>query len=252
MSVPEMKAAEPLSILTPPAEPQESAWWIIAVVFGWYILGNVAAFFIGFFAAFTARAMGATLSALPNFNVLTLFMSSIAVASIFLLASLLRGRMIGEGNIGAGLSNVAVRRLPLIAILVITTAAYSLLMNLGAYSIRPDLAAQIVARPYWLHSIAFAVAVLLAPIAEEFFFRGWLWNALKERWNILLTASVVSALWIAAHWDQGIFAVAGLIPIAALLAVARHFGQSVRASLAVHIALNLAAAATPWIFVASR
>jgi membrane protease YdiL (CAAX protease family) len=114
------------------------------------------------------------------------------------------------------------------------------------------VAAQFVARSAWLQVPFLFSAVFLAPIAEELFFRGWLWNALKQHWNGLLTASVVSGLWLAVHLEQGMPAVIGLIPVAVLIAFARHFGKSVRASIAVHMAMNLVAAVIPWIVVAYR
>jgi membrane protease YdiL (CAAX protease family) len=250
MSAVEPRLAEPAGTAAMPADaPAESAWWIIAVAIGWLLLVAVPGFFFGFVRGF-AGGIGSPLS--PDVGMLLRVMGTLVAGCVLLAASFVRGRIVGQGDVRAGLSDATIARLPLVITLVFLTAAYSALINFAIHSVRPEVAAQFVARSAWLQVPFLFSAVFLAPIAEELFFRGWLWNALKQHWNGLLTASVVSGLWLAVHLEQGMPAVIGLIPVAVLIAFARHFGKSVRASIAVHMAMNLVAAVIPWIVVAYR
>jgi membrane protease YdiL (CAAX protease family) len=80
--------------------------------------------------------------------------------------------------------------------------------------------------------------VLLAPIGEEIYCRGWLWNALQRYCRPITTGTIVSAIWIAAHLPFGFHRLSLLIPHAALLAITRHYCRSVRAPILLHITVN--------------
>lgn len=81
---------------------------------------------------------------------------------------------------------------------------------------------------------------VLAPWAEELFFRGWLWSRLRLVWGPAATAAGTSALWLLMHVPEGPLRVAGLLPLALALSVARVACGSTWASLALHLLNNLA------------
>jgi len=81
---------------------------------------------------------------------------------------------------------------------------------------------------------------VLAPWAEELFFRGWLWPQLRSGWGPAATAAGTSALWLLAHAPEGLLRVAALLPLALALSVARVACGSTWASLALHMLNNLA------------
>jgi membrane protease YdiL (CAAX protease family) len=87
----------------------------------------------------------------------------------------------------------------------------------------------------WLSLTHGFFSVLLAPLSEELFYRGWLWTGLRKHWGWLPTAALTSAAWLVGHSAA---TVGWLLPVAVILSVARHYGQSVRASIALHILYN--------------
>jgi membrane protease YdiL (CAAX protease family) len=83
-----------------------------------------------------------------------------------------------------------------------------------------------------------AIAVI-APIAEEVFFRGALWARLEaEGKQPLLFCSVI---WIVPHGIDGIAKMIYLIPNAIAFGLLRRLSSGVGFSIALHIAANLIA-----------
>ena len=83
--------------------------------------------------------------------------------------------------------------------------------------------------------------VAIAPLAEELFFRGWLWTGFRAHRSARWTAVVTGLFWLLLHFPDGWTKPFFLIPTAILLSLARHYGNSVRASLLVHTVNNLVA-----------
>ncbi len=54
--------------------------------------------------------------------------------------------------------------------------------------------------------IAFLTLVVIAPIAEEIIFRGWLYGKIREKWGVLVSILIVSILFGVVHlqWNVGI------------------------------------------------
>jgi uncharacterized protein len=75
---------------------------------------------------------------------------------------------------------------------------------------------------------------LLAPIAEEMFFRGWLWTGLRRFRTPLPVMIVTSIPWLAIHGYDARF----MALITVILCLARHYCGSVRATLALHAINN--------------
>lgn len=87
----------------------------------------------------------------------------------------------------------------------------------------------------WLRFLAIAVA---APVAEELFFRGWLWERLSRHWPRRWVALATALAFAAAHVQF----VASVVPATIGLTWLRLRG-GLRAPLALHLAINTLAAA---------
>ncbi len=85
---------------------------------------------------------------------------------------------------------------------------------------------------------------VLAPLAEETFFRGWVWDALRRRGHgVWMTGGITSVLWLLLHAPEAPTRVLFLLPAAVAFSIARHRAGGVRASLAVHVVNNSMAVA---------
>jgi membrane protease YdiL (CAAX protease family) len=89
-----------------------------------------------------------------------------------------------------------------------------------------------------LAAIHIAFLGLIAPVTEELFFRGWLWSALRKTWSPARTMTWTTGLWLAMHFMDGTWRPFLLLPTGILLGLARHYGDSVRASLTLHLINN--------------
>jgi membrane protease YdiL (CAAX protease family) len=98
-----------------------------------------------------------------------------------------------------------------------------------------------------LRLAAFLVLGLLAPIAEEMLFRGWLWTALRPFWPPFTCSLVTGCLWLLTHYGEGTIKIAVLAPVALVLGLARARSASLRAPILLHLALNLTSRATPFL-----
>ncbi|HEY0465762.1 MAG TPA: type II CAAX endopeptidase family protein [Polyangiaceae bacterium] len=91
------------------------------------------------------------------------------------------------------------------------------------------------------HSIAHGVAIvvvvsLVGPCVEEFFFRGVLFGALRRAHSALLTVTVVTLCFVAAHMDSRLLL--PLLPAAWLMAEVRERTASIWPGLALHAGFN--------------
>ena len=98
------RLSEPLEVSSPPETKRESAWWLIAVVVGWYLLAQIPAFVFAFTETITLRAMRTTAAAVPYVHILVTLLATFAGQCVYLLGSLVRGRIVGLGDLRAGLS----------------------------------------------------------------------------------------------------------------------------------------------------
>jgi membrane protease YdiL (CAAX protease family) len=98
---------------------------------------------------------------------------------------------------------------------------------------------------------AFLVFGLLAPVAEEMMFRGWLWTALRRHWGGFLCTFVTGLLWVLTHFAEGPAKMAILAPVALLLGIARQSSASLRGPILLHLALNLTGLAAPFLLRAT-
>jgi membrane protease YdiL (CAAX protease family) len=78
--------------------------------------------------------------------------------------------------------------------------------------------------------------VILAPVAEELFFRGWLFTALRPRFGFIPVLVVVTALFAAFHWNRRHMIL--VLPLAVALGVIRELTGSIKPTIALHAAYN--------------
>jgi membrane protease YdiL (CAAX protease family) len=180
-----------------------------------------------------------------------LLIATIALQATLLLAALRQGRTVGGGNLAIGLGAAPMRRHGLVAVFaglmiawviayVATLIRFRTFNDYVATRVPAVLTVPDSGGPILLTTMLL-LAVLVAPIAEELFFRGWLWTTLRRSWSVWSTALCTSGLWLAIHALDGPLRVLILLPTAILLCLARHYGGSVRASLLVHIVNNATA-----------
>ena len=179
--------------------------------------------------------------------------ATIALQGTLLLADLKQGRSVGRGNVALGLGAVPIRRLGLVALFaglmvgwviayIVTLIRFQAFNAYVATRVPSMLTMPAAAGPVLL-GFTMVLAVAIAPVAEELFFRGWLWTALRRSWGVWPTACWTAGLWLAIHAIDGPVRALILLPTAILLCLARHYGGSVRASLLVHIVNNSTAVA---------
>ena len=233
-------------------------WRVLVIAFLWLLAAVTASvcttFAVGFVAGFSqtvARAHGGVGWHPPA--LIYGLASTIALQVTLLLADVRQGRSLGSGNIVRGLSAGPMRRHGLVALFAILMILWvcgyvAVLIHFRAIAttistgLPTVLAAQMRGRPVVL-AIRLLLVIVVAPLAEELFFRGWLWTALRGSWGAWPTALVTGGVWLAVHALNAPFRALILLPQAILLSLARHYGGSVRASLPIHVANNAAAAA---------
>ncbi len=81
--------------------------------------------------------------------------------------------------------------------------------------------------------------VILAPLAEELVFRGWLYTALRARWRFLPSFLLTAAAFTAIHWDPGHRHMLRVLPLALAVGLLRELTGSIRPTIALHAAYNL-------------
>jgi membrane protease YdiL (CAAX protease family) len=103
-----------------------------------------------------------------------------------------------------------------------------------------DLGGAKVATDGWV-LLGLAAVAVAAPVAEELFFRGWLWARLSRVWPPGGVALATGAAFALAHGQYAL----SVVPLAVALTWLRAVDGSLRAPLALHLAMNsLAVAAT--------
>lgn len=143
-----------------------------------------------------------------------------------------------------GLRRVAFKRALAIAVALGTAyavllAVYSSLVTLKEDTVPQDLGAD----KSTLAMVAFAlIAIVMAPLVEEFFFRGFIFRALANRAGIVLGALGSSLFFGMLHWDfsttDRLLAVVPLTIFGLILVLAYHFSGSLYTAIAMHATNN--------------
>ncbi len=145
----------------------------------------------------------------------------------------------GGGDRRLGLALAPIAKLPIIIGLAVVLVIYAGLINAAIYAYRSDFLFKPSSAAPWLTLLDALYMIVLTPLAEELFFRGWLWTGLRKHWGGLPTGLVTAIMWLLPHLDRGIGYVVLLLPAAFILTLARQVGKSVRATIPLHAVYNL-------------
>lgn len=177
--------------------------------------------------------------------------AGVATQVMFLFASQRQGRRVGDGNLSAGLGYQPIRRLWLVILLSVTQVIVGVIV-LGAAQRIPALShslkdAEKLSGLFFDGTIwvlpGLVLIVVLAPLGEELFFRGWLWTGLRRVWSPVAVSCVTGGLWLLLHLGNGLLYPLFLMPAAIMFSIIRHVGGSVRATIVAHVTNNGFAAA---------
>lgn len=227
----------------------EPAWRLIAWALAWQVAAACASVAGGILSGLVVAFLLSGGRFVPLNEPALLVGSTVCLQAVLLWAAWRRSRIAGEGSRAAGLGWVAVRRRWLVAalavVLVVNLAGLLLLLRYAGVEIPHTGTMDLMQKLSEMGRPAQVAMVLLlaagAPIAEELFFRGWLWTALRRRWAVLPVMGCTSLLWLMAHLLDGVTRPLFLIPAAIVLSLARHYCGSVRASIVLHCFNNLLA-----------
>jgi membrane protease YdiL (CAAX protease family) len=231
------------SLLTGP----ESVRRLIVVAVGWLLLALATPVAVGFVLGFAkgfVRGLTNGASELETPPTLSQCLPTVAVfclTIVLLYAASVRGRMVGDGDCRVGLGVAPIARLPIIVGLSTVLVVYAALIDFAVYKYRPDLFFQSSSVTLWLTLFQSVVAIVFAPLAEELFFRGWLWTGLRKHWGAVSTGLVTALMWLVPHLERGIGYIVLLLLPALILTVARQVGKSVLATIPIHAIYNLTA-----------
>jgi membrane protease YdiL (CAAX protease family) len=88
-------------------------------------------------------------------------------------------------------------------------------------------------------ALSFLMIVILAPLAEELLFRGWIFGSLRARFSAAVAILVATFLFAIVHWDPtGLYPVAVLAP-GFVLSILRERSGSVKPAVLGHAIYNL-------------
>ena len=218
--------------------------WIVAGLAGAMV--TVAVLGVG--SALLRRSLGPALIPEASQLVIVLVAAS-AFQGTLLLGALRQGRLTGGGDRRAGLGFRPIRRggrvVLLCAVMIALLLAFVLLaarlpaLREFAKSVTPDVLSGLGEGGPAVSVLKGAMVVILAPASEELFFRGWLWEALRQRGQAIFTTACLTATpWLLLHGIDSPGRILILIPAAVVFSLARHQGGGVLASLAVHVTNN--------------
>lgn len=159
-----------------------------------------------------------------------------------MLGAVRRAWRVGDGDLRAGLGWRPVRRWRVLGILL-GCVVLAVVAQAALAAVLPEAEAFLRQAEAWQDAMlegrsaiwSLWVVAIGAPVAEELFFRGWLWEGLRPRWGAWGTGIATGLLFLLIHWAGGEWRLLpALVPMAIMLSVAREVCGSVRASIVVH------------------
>lgn len=221
----------------------------------WILLAQIAGFggavIVGFIMGFVEVLEGHPPNSVRISPALSVLVSTLCLQSVFLLAALRCASIIGRGNRRVGLGWNSINRRQLVVTLttillfcdcmLIFLAIHSAVIRPYALKAGAALFPPILLPGVWRWVVIILrgiMMVIIAPLCEELFFRGWLWTALRQVWSIWPVMIVTGGLWLGVHLFGGLYRPLFLIPAAIILTSIRVVSGSVRASVAAHMISN--------------
>ncbi len=239
----------PRSSPTPGETPARLLWlalaWVAASLLPALLATLLAGIVVGIHNGFVSVRHGTAWTVGSN----TYGLVALAAAQLGLVwAAGRRARVVGGGSRAAGFGDGPLRRPWLLGGLaglhvVVVTVWVVLLTRLlaGSAPAAPSVLRAATAPDVVAMLSADVLLVVLAPLWEELFFRGWLWTGLRRHWPVRRVMAVTSVFWLLVHLPDGLTRPLFLIPAAVMFAVARQL-CGLRASLMLHALNNLLAA----------
>lgn len=223
--------------------------WMVAALFGAMLGAVIGGFVVGLIAALMQAHLPPVWYRLNGgpFTVV----SGFSLQGILLLAAWRHADRIGNENRRTGLGWLPIQHRGAVIALAATLLCSdcALIVLLGHSPLFRSLAVKAgaslfgpvyLSRAWQLIVLAsrVALAVAIAPVCEELFFRGWLWTGLRRVWSIWPVMLVTASLWLAMHLADGIYRPLFLLPAAIILTSIRAIAGSVRAAIAAHMFNN--------------
>ncbi len=81
--------------------------------------------------------------------------------------------------------------------------------------------------------------VILAPVAEELLFRGWIYTGLCARLGVSPSIVLTAVLFAAIHWDPNHRRILQVLPLAVALGLLRERAGSIKPTIVLHAVYNL-------------
>ncbi len=181
----------------------------------------------------------------PSFTLLMLLGADL----VLVFAGWGRGAAVGGGDARAGLGFGPIRRPGLlIAFATLGEAAVFGWAVVVYFALQPGdhgVIARLLGRIQHASALEQAAilfcVVVLSPLWEEFFFRGWLWTGLRRYWGTLPVMIATTVPWLLLHMFDGWLRPLYLLPMGVMLCLARHYCGGIRASITLHVLNNLIA-----------
>jgi membrane protease YdiL (CAAX protease family) len=226
------------------AERRGTVFLLLGMV-GWIVAGMAGAIL-----AAVIWAIAAGLSGAPQPSQLVfVLIATCGFQGTLLLVALWRGRRAGGGDLREGIGLGPIRRRGMIALLCLAMLGWLLAflfladvwpaLSAFAKSVTPEVLSGLGGGGPFVQALKIGLVAVLAPVSEEFFFRGWLWEGLRRRGNGIATIVILTAVpWLLLHGIDSPGRILFLIPAAAIFSLARYLGRGVLASLAVHMTNN--------------
>ncbi len=154
-------------------------------------------------------------------------------------AARLRGGARGWRSLVAWRAWNPVRDSRLVWVLLVVTLGYSLGANIALEWLYPASKdwVQLPGGRSW-SALFVLLAVVAAPVAEELFFRGWLYTGLRARVGATVTILVTAVLFALAHWEKTHLYALAVFPVGLALGLIRERTRSIGATMTFHAGYN--------------
>jgi membrane protease YdiL (CAAX protease family) len=244
-----------LQLTVPAVTRQRGTTFLLLGMMAWIVAGFACALAVAailIFGSFLLQRILGFAIVPEEGRVVTVLIAAAAFQGTLLLGALRQGRRSGDGDRNAGLGVRPIHHGGQIALLclimIIWLLAFILLaaaipaLREFAKSVTPDVLSGLGDGGPVVVAVRVLLVVMLAPVSEELFFRGWLWEALRQRGHgPIVTVGLTVVPWLLLHGIDSPGRILFLIPAAVVFSLARQRGGGVLASLAVHVTNNTTA-----------